>query len=203
MVAEYLLLGKVISLLGKVAGKIGQGIKGITYYLSNGMPAAADGVIAIGGAEAIAISGSLKSALVSAGDILFNYSAFENDWDKLKEEWEEAENSTSISNNAHVYYNGKETAVYRGGSDFTVRPNDVKIDPKTGNVQTRYGVSVNVDPDAVSQFGGSYKIESIPDGLQIIQRGSRPTHFEIVPAYEMPLEAFQELLNQIVVSGPY
>ena len=203
VVAEYLLLGKVISLLGKVAGKIGQGIKGITYYLSNGMPAAADGVIAIGGAEAIAISGSLKSALVSAGDILFNYSAFENDWDKLKEEWEEAENSTSISNNAHVNYNGKETAVYRGGSDFTVRPNDVKIDPKTGNVQTRYGVSVNVDPDAVSQFGGSYKIESIPDGLQIIQRGSRPTHFEIVPAYEMPLEAFQELLNQIVVSGPY
>ena len=33
---------------------------------------------------------------------------------------------------------------------------------------------------------------------------NRPlSHFEIVPAYEMPLEAFQELLNQIVVSGPY
>ncbi len=107
VVAEYLLLGKVISLLGKVAGKIGQGIKGITYYLSNGMPAAADGVIAIGGAKAIAISGSLKSALVSAGDILFNYSAFENDWDKLKEEWEEAENgdekySVSESRRQHI-----------------------------------------------------------------------------------------------------
>ena len=84
VVVEYLLLGKVISLLGKVAGKIGQGIKGITYYLSNGMPAAADGVIAIEGTGAIAISGSLKSALASAGDILFNYSAFKNDWNTLK-----------------------------------------------------------------------------------------------------------------------
>ena len=31
----------------------------------------------------------------------------------------------------------------------------------------------------------------------------RPEHFEIVPAYEMTLEAFQALLNEIVVSGPY
>ena len=94
VVVDYLLLIKGISLLDKAVGKIGQGIKGITdyLYLSNGMPAAADGVIAIEGAKAITIRGSLKSALASAGDILFNYSAFENDWDKLKEDWEEAEN---------------------------------------------------------------------------------------------------------------
>ena len=63
------------------------------------------------------------------------------------------------------------------------------------------GVAVN--PDSVSIFGGAYKVESIPAGLKIVQRGTKFEHFEIVPEYEMPLEMFQYLLNQIEISGPY
>ena len=57
-----------------------------------------------------------------------------------------------------------------------------------------------MDSNALEQFGGAYKIEYLPDGLQIIQRGRNPAHFEIVPSYPMTLEEFQELLNQIITS---
>lgn len=107
------------------------------------------------------------------------------------------------SDSPKVNYKGEESSVYRGEDDFTVKSNEVKINPETGNVKTSHGVSLDVNPDTVSKFGGAYKIESLPEGLKIIQRGMRAEHFEIVPAYEMPLETFQELLNQIVVSGPY
>ena len=102
-----------------------------------------------------------------------------------------------------VEYNGEERPVYRGGVDFTVKSNEVKINLETGNVKTTHGVSLDVNPETVSKFGGAYKIESLPEGLKIIQRGARPEHFEIVPEYEMPLETFQELLNQIGVSALY
>lgn len=78
--------------------------------------------------------------------------------------------------------------------------NEIKINPETGNVKTSHGVSLDVNSGTVSKFGGAYKIESLPEGLKIIPRGARAEHFEIVPAYEMPLETFQNLLNQIVVS---
>ena len=107
------------------------------------------------------------------------------------------------SNSFKVNYSGGESPVYRGGSDFTVRSNEVKINPQTGNVKTSHGVSLDVNPETVSKFGGAYRIETIPEGLNTIQRGARAEHFEIVPAYEMPLEQFQELLNQITFTGPY
>ena len=44
---------------------------------------------------------------------------------------------------------------------------------------------------------------SIPDRLKIVQRGAKLEHFEIVPEYEMSLEEFQNLLNQIEISGPH
>lgn len=100
-------------------------------------------------------------------------------------------------------YNGESSSVYRGGNDFNIKPNEVKINSATGNVKTSHGVSVDVNSSTVSKFGGAYRIDSLPEGLKIIQRGMRPEHFEIVPAYEMPLDTFQGLLNQIVVSGPY
>ena len=102
-----------------------------------------------------------------------------------------------------VDYNGEKRPVYRGGNDFTVGSNEVKINPETGDVKTSHGVSLDVNPETVLKFGGAYKIESLPEGLKIIQRGARLEHFEIVPAYEMPLETFQKLLNLIGVSGPY
>ena len=102
-----------------------------------------------------------------------------------------------------VNYKGEERPVYRGGDDFTVESKDIKINSETGNVRTTYGVSLDVDPNTVSKFGGAYRIGSLPEGLEIIQRGIRAEHYEIVPVYEMPLETYQELLNQIVISGPY
>ena len=70
-------------------------------------------------------------------------------------------------------------------------------------MKTTHGVSINVDPNNDSKFGGAYKIESIPEGLKIVQRGTKLEHFEIVPEYEMPLEEFQNLLNQIEISEPH
>ena len=114
-----------------------------------------------------------------------------------------AANSGGGRKSASVVYNGSISSVYRSGNDFTIKPNEIKINKATGNVKTTHGVSINVDPNNVSKFGGAYKIESIPEGLKIVQRGAKLEHFEIVPEYEMPLEEFQNLLNQIEISGPY
>lgn len=132
---------------------------------------------------------------------------FEEDLSKYKESKKEKSGddigSKENSNSPKVNYKGEERSVYRGGDDFTVKNNEIKINPETGNVKTTHGVSLDVNPDSLSKFGGAYRIDSLPEGLKIIQRGIRAEHFEIVPAYEMPLETFQQLLNQIVVSGPY
>lgn len=98
-----------------------------------------------------------------------------------------------------VNYKGEPAEVYRGGKSFEVKPNEVKLDAN-GNVKPTHGLSVDVKPSNVEKFGGAYKIEYIPDELQIIQRGMRAEHFEIVPKNPMPLEQFQLLLNSIVVS---
>jgi len=103
-------------------------------------------------------------------------------------------------NTPEVNYNNSQSNVYRGGNDFTVKAGEVRIDPNTGLVNTTHGVSVDVNPSSVSGFGGAYRIDSLPDGLEIIQRGARLEHFEIVPTRPMPLEQFQGLLNQIVTS---
>lgn len=57
-----------------------------------------------------------------------------------------------------------------------------------------------MNPQNVKKFGGAYKIEYLPEGLKIIQRGSRPEHFEIVPKDPMSLEQYQTLLNMIIAS---
>ena len=49
----------------------------------------------------------------------------------------------------------------------------------------------------MEQFGGAYKVESIPRELDIIQRGKDLDHFEIVPREAMTLERFKELLQQV------
>jgi hypothetical protein len=95
------------------------------------------------------------------------------------------------------YTMAKELHVYRGGNSFTLKSTDVKIDKSTGLVKSTHGVSLDVDPTTVGKFGGAYKITSIPDELQIIQRGGRAEHFEIVPKKDMPLETFQNLLHQV------
>ena len=90
-----------------------------------------------------------------------------------------------------VDYKGEKRPVYRGGNDFTVSSKDVRF-TDSGNVKTNHGVSVDVDPQNVFKHGAAYRVEYIPDGLKIIQRGNRAEHFEIVPSYEMSLESFQK-----------
>ena len=85
--------------------------------------------------------------------------------------------------------------VYRGGDSLTVKPGEVKV--SGGKVQPTHGVSLETDPCGLDRFGGAKKVVSIPDELQIIQRGKRDTHLEIVPKQPMTPERFQELVNQI------
>ena len=112
-----------------------------------------------------------------------------------------AEGAAKVIKDVKVKFNGKEVPVYRGGEIFKVRPDkDIRIDKNTGLVRDTHGISLDVDPNNVSQFGGAYKIEAIPEGLKIIQRGTRLEHFEIVPSKPMTLNEYQDLLNQIVVT---
>ena len=99
-----------------------------------------------------------------------------------------------------VKYGDEAVSIYRGGSDFTLKPGEIKIDKATGMVKDTHGVSLDINPDTVSKFGGAYKIDSLPDGLKIIQRGSRAEHFEIVPTKPMTVDEFQGLLNKIKTS---
>ena len=82
-----------------------------------------------------------------------------------------------------------EAAFFRGAKageapSFVPRPNDFKVDAKTGFVKDTHGVSVFDNPLSVSSNGYvPHRVDqsSIPDSLRIIQRGSDPRHFEIVP----------------------
>ena len=106
----------------------------------------------------------------------------------------------------HTYYVSKDKVLvhnicveddyYRGGSDFTARESDVRIG-KDGLLKTTHGISINKSAEAVSKFGVPHKITSIPNGLNIIQRGVNPMHFEIVPAFEMSMSQYQQLLSLI------
>lgn len=99
-----------------------------------------------------------------------------------------------------VSYRGKTVSVYRGGNGFTLKAGEYKINPETGLVRTTHGASLDVNPNTVSKFGGAFEVKAIPNGLKVIQRGQRAEHFEIVPAYEMPLGQYQNLLNQIKIT---
>jgi len=82
-----------------------------------------------------------------------------------------------------------EVAFFRGAKvgeapSFVPRPNEFKVDPKTGFVKDSHGVSVFDNPLSVSSKGyvpHQVGQSSVSDSLRIIQRGSDPRHFEIVP----------------------
>lgn len=90
-------------------------------------------------------------------------------------------------------------SVYRGGNDVTAEPDEVKVDKSTGKLKTTHGISVNTNPNKVKKFGGAYKVDKIPKGLNIIQRGGDPGHYEIVPSRPMGMDEYQGLLNKIVL----
>ncbi len=74
--------------------------------------------------------------------------------------------------------NPSTTPVYRGGTNMTVKPNEVRLNAN-GLVKPTHGVSVNTNPAGLERFGGAQQIKSLPDELQIIQRGSNPLY--IIP----------------------
>ena len=91
-------------------------------------------------------------------------------------------------------------ALFRGGADLTPRRGiDVLIDRNTGLLRTDRGISLFDDPAQVEQFGGAYRVESIPEGLTIQQRGRHPGHYELMPADPISFERYVELLKQVVL----
>ncbi|WP_437920660.1 hypothetical protein [Sphingobacterium sp. LRF_L2] len=99
-----------------------------------------------------------------------------------------------------VLYKGKNVPVFRGGSTFKLRKMDYKL-TNEGYVENKRGISLNTDASSLSKFGGAYRIESLPEGLKIIQRGNDAGHFEIVPVNRnLTVPQFQNLLDQVKVS---
>ncbi len=92
--------------------------------------------------------------------------------------------------------------VYRGGRTLIAKESDVKLDRMTGLLRTTHGVSVDSDADEVARFGGAYRVKRLPDGLCLLQRGRRRSHYEIVPASPMPLPEYQRLLDEIELEQP-
>jgi hypothetical protein len=71
-------------------------------------------------------------------------------------------------------------SVYRGGDSLQVKPGEVRV-RYDGLVQTTHRVSLETDASSLTRFGSVNRVKSIPDELQIIHRGKRDTHFEVVP----------------------
>jgi hypothetical protein len=91
-------------------------------------------------------------------------------------------------------------ALFRGGADLTSRLGiDVLIDRNTGLLRTDRGISLFADPATVERFGGAYRVESIPEGLKMQQRGRDSGHYELMPAEPMSFERYVELLQQVVL----
>ncbi len=89
------------------------------------------------------------------------------------------------------------SAYYRGGASLAPRPIDVIINPRTGLLMPTRGVSIFDRPDGLERFGGAYEIGPIPDTLRIVKAGRNPHHFEIAPAYEMTLDAYEAELAKV------
>jgi hypothetical protein len=84
---------------------------------------------------------------------------------------------------------------FRGGTNLTAGAHEVVM--KDGLVQSKKGISTFNHPTNMERFGGANRVVEIPDELQIIQRGQRLDHFEIIPKDPMPMERYQELLQQV------
>lgn len=84
--------------------------------------------------------------------------------------------------------------------DFTPKPNEYKIDIETGLVKNTHGVSVFNNPESVSSrgfFPNEIDLSTIPEDLQIKQRGNDLNHYEIMPKESMELDDYIESLNKI------
>jgi hypothetical protein len=90
---------------------------------------------------------------------------------------------------------------YRGGSNLTPKPREVRIDPATGLVLPVRGVSVFDKPDNLEPFGGAYRLDNLPPTLRIIQVGRDPHHHEIVAAQPMTMAEYERELGKITLTA--
>jgi hypothetical protein len=91
------------------------------------------------------------------------------------------------------------TPVFRGGDNLTPKYHLGEVKIKNGKVQPIRGVSLELDRADAAKHGVPHRVKSIPDELEIVQRGKRPGHHEIRPKVEMPVKRFEELLKQVVL----
>lgn len=80
------------------------------------------------------------------------------------------------------------------------RLNRGRASTRDGKVQPTHGVSVFDNPESCSCRGfvpHEIESESIPDNLQVIQRGKDPAHFEITPASPMAEDDCKGALGKI------
>lgn len=89
--------------------------------------------------------------------------------------------------------------VYRGGHDVVPKPDEYKTDPATGNVKCTHGVSLETDAGALARFGTVRRVASLPPTWRIVQRGRRPTHFEIVPRQPLSPSDYERALGQVIL----
>lgn len=80
------------------------------------------------------------------------------------------------------------------------RPIDVIVNPHTGLISPKHGVSVESVPDGLERFGGAFTLSDIPTDLVVKQVGRRPTHHEILPAIPMTLAEYEAALGRIVLT---
>jgi RHS repeat-associated protein len=191
---------------GHYAGKLqaisemGAGGGGLLATGWTGVGAAISGSVALHG---LAVEATSNIEIAKIQELINNLKtemAYMKSHESQSSSNESESSSSDKTNSVEVAYDGKSVPVYRGGNDFTVKPGAAKIDKETGLVKTTHGVSLEVHPANAEKFGTPYKIESIPEGLKIEQRGVRLDHFQIMPAKQMQLEEFQKLLNQVKVS---
>jgi hypothetical protein len=90
-------------------------------------------------------------------------------------------------------------AIFRGGSAMDVTATHIKIG-SDGLLRTTHGLSLDISAEAMSRFGGAFRIQSIPADLKVIQRGNKLGHFEVVPRIPMSLDRYKELVAQIILA---
>ena len=99
-----------------------------------------------------------------------------------------------------TYLDCTQTPIYRGGSDLTPKPGELKI--KGGLVQPLRGISLHRDPAPLQRFGGAFRVKSIPPELEIVQQGRDLEHFELRPKCSMSLDELNDSLAKVVLEPP-
>jgi len=92
--------------------------------------------------------------------------------------------------------------VYYRANNWNVRDRDVNY--YNGSIiDTTKGISVNTNPNNILiNITAMFMITSIPSGLQLLSSGTGG-HYEIVPAYNMHIDTYKQLIGRITYTQIY